>query len=449
MDIAMNSIKFINHSSVLINDNNNFILTDPWFEKPAFGSWLPTPPCSVHPAYLVALSNTVENFILAISHGHDDHLDDELLSLFPKNLNVVIPRYRSKGLVKRLNKIGFTNIHEVDETGYNLSEFIFKSYINPTICPDDAIITIQTKNSFIVHANDNWQKIQPAPLKKIINDSKKYPLEKRIYMSQCNLADGWPDIYKDYTTLEKKAIHNSRILNIIQTTLNNANLIGCRNFLNYAGHASAFVKGNEKMKDMTSYVPNKVVKKILNDLKIDINILDMMPGDSFNFERVIKQFGDINLNDLKLKQASWDFYKKQQIVSKCDTYQNIKMDTFPFEEKINYFLNGFNNFVMKRVEATGFNSDIVGFKIKIRSDKHCGSVVIGGSKNFSNKVASFYIPDEMLWKLLSGKIIWENLYIGFQCEVETFPIKTNIRAPIRWLASYGYVYQIRCRSNER
>jgi L-ascorbate metabolism protein UlaG (beta-lactamase superfamily) len=117
MDIAMNSIKFINHSSVLINDNNNFILTDPWFEKPAFGSWLPTPPCSVHPAYLVALSNTVENFILAISHGHDDHLDDELLSLFPKNLNVVIPRYRSKGLVKRLNKIGFTNIHEVDETG--------------------------------------------------------------------------------------------------------------------------------------------------------------------------------------------------------------------------------------------------------------------------------------------------------------------------------------------
>ena len=88
------NIKFINHSSVLIQYEQNFVLTDPWYDKPAFGSWLPNPPSSVHPAYLVALSQSTVNFTIAISHGHDDHLDDLFLSLFPKNINILIPKYK-------------------------------------------------------------------------------------------------------------------------------------------------------------------------------------------------------------------------------------------------------------------------------------------------------------------------------------------------------------------
>lgn len=54
----MTNVKLINHSSVLVQEGDTFVLTDPWFEKPAFGSWLPVPPTSVHPAYLSALSKS-------------------------------------------------------------------------------------------------------------------------------------------------------------------------------------------------------------------------------------------------------------------------------------------------------------------------------------------------------------------------------------------------------
>jgi L-ascorbate metabolism protein UlaG (beta-lactamase superfamily) len=39
-------VQFINHSSVLIQTDNSFLLTDPSFQKPAFGSWLPSHLCS-------------------------------------------------------------------------------------------------------------------------------------------------------------------------------------------------------------------------------------------------------------------------------------------------------------------------------------------------------------------------------------------------------------------
>ncbi len=81
--LKMTNIKLVNHSSVLIQEGNNFILTDPWFEKLAFGSWFPVPPTSVNPAYLVAVTKSYANFAIAISHSYDDHLDDDFLFLFP------------------------------------------------------------------------------------------------------------------------------------------------------------------------------------------------------------------------------------------------------------------------------------------------------------------------------------------------------------------------------
>ena len=441
----MIDVKFLNHSSVLIQEDKNFVLTDPWYESVSFGSWLSVPPCSVHPAYLVTLSKQVDNFIIAISHGHDDHLDDNFLSLFPPSTKVVIPKYRSKGLLKRINRAGLTNIYEIPEEGLSLGGFNFKSYINPVICPDDAIITIASKNYFIVHANDNWQKLEPAPLDDITGDASAYDPKNRLYMSQCNLADGWPDIYRDYTVEEKNTIHYSRVKNIITNTINNAYSIGCEYFLNYAGHASAFVNDNQELKKLTSYVPNEIVSEIASD-KPNVKVLNMIPGDSFNFKQVTKQFSGITLEDDLLKQSSWNFYKSYDLISKCDSQKRVKEEVdseYPFKVKMDYFLKSFEQFVMDRVYKTEFNSDIVGFKIILKSAEETSEVVIGGPEKFDNKTVIFYVDNKILKMLLSGEIIWENLYIGYEAEVETIPPKINVRAPIRWLASFGYVYQIR------
>ena len=127
-------IKYVNHASVLIQDGDNFILTDPWYEKAAFGSWLPTPPASIHPAYLLALAKDNPRFSIAISHGHDDHIDDDFLSLFPKQTRILIPEYSSKGFMFRVKNKGFENVIEVPMSGYQYDGFKVRSYIPIYIC---------------------------------------------------------------------------------------------------------------------------------------------------------------------------------------------------------------------------------------------------------------------------------------------------------------------------
>ena len=56
-----------------------------------------------------------DKFILLISHGHDDHCDDDYLKLFPSEIKVVIPKFNSPGLRKRVEKAGLKNIIEVEQ----------------------------------------------------------------------------------------------------------------------------------------------------------------------------------------------------------------------------------------------------------------------------------------------------------------------------------------------
>jgi L-ascorbate metabolism protein UlaG (beta-lactamase superfamily) len=86
-------IHYLSHATVLIPYGNHFLLTDPWYQRPAFGSWLPIPPITVHPSYLVALASGSHSFGLLISHGHDDHLDDDWLTEFPHDTPTYISRF--------------------------------------------------------------------------------------------------------------------------------------------------------------------------------------------------------------------------------------------------------------------------------------------------------------------------------------------------------------------
>tara|TARA_Y100000593_G_C4170478_1_gene266707 strand:+ start:182 stop:664 length:483 start_codon:yes stop_codon:yes gene_type:complete len=134
--------------------------------------------------------------------------------------------------------------------------------------------------------------------------------------------------------------------------------------------------------------------------------------------------------------------------SNCDSFRKKSdISEYPLKQKMDSFLSGFDKFVMDRVHRSDFNIDIVGFKIVLNGDSVSSEKVIGGNESFNGKMATFYVKDYILQKLLSGEIIWENLYIGYQAEVQTSPLGTNIRAPVRWLASYGYVYQLRCKKD--
>ena len=437
----MASIRLINHSSVLFEEDGNYILTDPWYQKPAFGSWLPVPPTSIHPSYLTYLSQTAKSFAILISHGHDDHFDDNFLSLFPSNTQVIIPQYRSKGVLLRIKAAGLNNILEVDMQGATWSDFKIKSFINSDISGDDAILTIAGKEHFLVHANDNWQSLPKLHFETIRKDFLQYRIRKTLYMSQCNLADGWPNIYKDYSDEEKKKIHHRRVSNIILQGVKNCKEIGIKNFLNYAGYAASFIQNKQHLREVTSFQPNSFVKNIAQENFIDVDVIDMLPGDSFNFSGVKKLFPNIEPDENLLKQSSFDFYEHYNIIKECDSYrESTLMNKTEIARKLDQFLSEFKIFVSDRVDKYNFYENIKQYELELKVEDISSIVSFGSSIQIDKKV-TFFLEQRVASDLLRGVINWENLYVGYDSEIETSPKDTNASPIIRWLSMYGYKYQ--------
>jgi hypothetical protein len=216
----MTTVQYLNHASVLIYYEDAFLITDPWDRKPAFGSWLPVPPPAIHPAYVLSLAEHVDNFIILISHGHDDHLDDDYLSLFPADIKVAVTHFDTPGIIKRLERTGKTNIVELSGEPTKVGPFVLKGYLNRPISLDDSIQTIETRDSIIIHANDNWHHLPDSLLNPIKEDISRF--ENSLYMVQFNVADGYPYAYDCYDEDEKKTLANSRIKNMVVTASENA-----------------------------------------------------------------------------------------------------------------------------------------------------------------------------------------------------------------------------------
>ncbi|QDV20647.1 Putative Rieske 2Fe-2S iron-sulfur protein [Gimesia panareensis] len=145
------TLHFLNHASVIIeyNDGQNqqMVMTDPWFQQPAFGSWLPNPPTAFHPALLASLSYDHPNFSFLISHGHDDHFDDQWLKLFNKDIRIFTANYDAPSVRNRLKALGFHNVVEVTPELSVHDLFRIRCFINTDVSNDDSLYTITTPDS--------------------------------------------------------------------------------------------------------------------------------------------------------------------------------------------------------------------------------------------------------------------------------------------------------------
>ncbi|HXU25639.1 MAG TPA: MBL fold metallo-hydrolase, partial [Bacteroidia bacterium] len=183
--MSATSVLFLNHSSVIIQCDGEYLLCDPWFEKPAFGSWLPTFPMFNHPVYIASLESKLS---ILISHGHDDHCDDDLLELFDKNTPIISSDFASPSVKNRVKKIGFNNYHAVSETGVQVGSFFVKSFRNEDISEDDAMYVIRTKDAVIIHCNDNWFPISEERVAEVKKEIAHVGEKNVIFMSQTNSA---------------------------------------------------------------------------------------------------------------------------------------------------------------------------------------------------------------------------------------------------------------------
>lgn len=117
-------LTFLAHASVLIEANGIKIVTDPWFDGPAyFKGWELNPPPPSNWKQILG-----EADYIYISHTHPDHLHPETLRHVAKNKPFIVPAFESDSVGSALWDLGFTNVSRVKAAersqfdGYNTKD---------------------------------------------------------------------------------------------------------------------------------------------------------------------------------------------------------------------------------------------------------------------------------------------------------------------------------------
>jgi hypothetical protein len=439
-------VQLLAHATVLIQCQGEALLTDPWHQRPAFGSWLPVPPLAVHPALVVALARSSRKFSILVSHGHDDHLDEEWLELFPPQTPVFIPRYPGDGLRQRLARIGFTAITEIDEHGARAGVFHLSAFRNPAISLDDAVVSVATPDALVVHANDNWQPLPAESVERIRRAAAGIPPERRLYMSQTSQADGFPAIFRPHSPEERREISRTRVESIVRSGLGNAAAVGARHFLSYASHAMPFVEGHPELLS-TGYTTYEELRAIPGVGRVEL--VDLQPGDSFDFREVTRLFGSARLDDAAVKRSSVEYYAKRGVVDRCDTFRfrEAVLEAPERQRLMREFLGGLNDFIMARVGSAGFWPGIQGKSVGLedRGTGHRAGVRIGDGPLPADERphALFVLEPPILDRMLLGELSWENVHVGYEGEVDVHPPGLHCGEIIRWMTRFSYAYRAR------
>lgn len=139
-------IEYISHACAVIDTGDLRIVTDPWWNGPAYcGKWFVFP----RP---VDTSFVDYTDVLLISHGHEDHLHEETLKLFPRDVKVLYPYSFFGGAKEYIEGLGFTDVREaVTFKKYRLSD---KTSVTFLINGHDSIMVIEADGKVMVNAND-------------------------------------------------------------------------------------------------------------------------------------------------------------------------------------------------------------------------------------------------------------------------------------------------------
>lgn len=143
-------IDFIGHASLLIRSGATTLLSDPWWEGPAYlAQWYPWPLPVPERHDLSNLS------AIYISHGHEDHMHVPTLATLPKAPRVVVPRGYDPGNADYLRGIGFADVCEV-ASGRSMTLGAGSDAMRLTVVThlSDSMLVVEAGGEVLVNVND-------------------------------------------------------------------------------------------------------------------------------------------------------------------------------------------------------------------------------------------------------------------------------------------------------
>jgi hypothetical protein len=450
--LSKTQVLFNNHASLLLKRGGKYLLTDPWFQSAAFGSWLPTFPQYIHPVYLAAIKN---DLTVLISHGHDDHFDDKVLSLFDKETHFITANFKAPSVIKRLSKLGFHNVTEVSENGYDVAnQFFIRSFIVEEWSHDDAAYTIRTNEGVVLHLNDNWREFDNKILKSIELECEPFDRHSILLFSQTNSASGYPLTYRNYSENEKIVKLKQKVASRVLGGLRNADSLGLSRMFSYAGFSLPFVEGKQYHKQSlfptAGYLQDLMKEQITpceTQLLERVKIEDLYPGDSIDLESgtITKGFVsfDDGYDDAAILEKSESYYAEYGMIAALDTFKECEFD----ERKLDFFLEKLNEFVINRVTSVDSHySKLIGktFEIVVEIPQgECRRQIKFGEGLIRSSISPnerCYVKEEKMQQVLDGEYLFENLYTGYNAEWEKYPEDGDNGDIIMSLVAFSYVY---------
>ena len=326
------SIELINHASVKLMLGEKTILTDPWYEGSVFHKgWQ-----LIHKEEKNKIINSIKNIdYIYISHEHPDHfspsffLDKEVKSILTSNnTKILFQETKDKRVINFLKKNKYKILEISNDKYFSLSDQIKIKIIKFGYI--DSAFIIETPNIKILNANDC-----PFSKESEIEAFKKKHGEFDILLSQFSYA-AWKG-GKDKSNYRQSAAKEK-----INTLVNQYKILNCKKVIPFA---SFIYFSNTLNKYMNDHINKPHI--LYDDIKNIVNVIIMAPNE--------KQ----NLNDLKQKQDSIDFWK-----NKYDQIENLSVDEFTNTVDFEILHKDYENYKKKIYELNSKILIYIASKIK-------------------------------------------------------------------------------------
>jgi hypothetical protein len=383
----MKVLDFINHASIKIEYNGMKCVTDPWYVSNAFGSWYPCP--SPQKSAVFDIIDSDEKLCVVVSHGHDDHLDEWIIKHHLKDKTFFCSKFQTPGLENRLSKgLGVTT--KPIGSGEVFGDFIFKQFVNPNFTEYDAVITIETPEYLIIHANDNWHKWPSDMAEDIKKVSSQYEETSVFLLIQFGIADCFPVNYRGFSDKECENIIKGRFNDYLGATKANMEFLNL-NHMYYYANQSLF---DYKSKTLNGFSMYQLAQKFLSNKGAFFT--QMTPGMSL--------------------------YKGHKITNNMNGGKSL----------FRYCLDAFENFINRRYRSVCNPGAYIEVRFKTFEDE-----TVAGDVN--------YIASQEVWnRILIGELTLESIIIGGSGVVEKPNV--NIRDHHHFVSKSGYIAQNLIRS---
>ena len=435
-------ITHLNSATELIEVNSVKILSDPWLDDGIYyGSWFSYPPYDPKHNYLLEKIDYIY-----ISHIHPDHFCEKTMDKMDKNIPVIILNYAEKFVFKKLERIGFKNIIELDHNKRTLLKnrvyinIIAADNCNPEICglafgcffsnnnsgktyQIDSMAVIDNEDFSLLNLNDC-----PYPLaKESINLIKKQYKKIDFMLVGYSGASPFPFAFDSFSNKEMEEAIYSTKTKMLNYALDFIKDINPKYYMPFAG--TYILGGKNWSKNKFSPIPQLDEAKFyldnnLIDSKIKSKCILLNSGETFDIKESsqTKEYLPIDKNELRhyiediLSKKKYDFEFESEKKIK-DLVKLIQPSFEKFERKVKEI-----GFLTKTKIFIKLNKSKALF-IDISNVNPKYSIVSSNIKKITKPYIYFDLDNRLLYNVLKGPRYahWNNIEIGSLLRIKREP----------------------------